>query len=115
MAVTNIIRSKDVYNVIRKALEIMDVKIMQHGEVTAYLLYKMLQVDGAYGEQELADYTMIGMMHDIGQGEECDLIRRSLLVRNLIDILLSVYPFSHFNISSTLPYPLLKGVSQGYS
>ena len=66
MAITNIIRSKDVYYIIRKALEIMDVEIMRHGEVTAYFLYKMLQADGAYGEQELADYTMIGMMHDIG-------------------------------------------------
>lgn len=79
MAVTNIIQSRDVYNIIRKALEIMDVKVMQHGEVTAYLLYKMLQVDGTYGEQELADYTMIGMMHDIGMiktGYTNDMIER---------------------------------------
>ncbi len=66
MSITNIIQSKDVYNIIRKALEIMDVRIMRHGEVTAYFLYKMLQTDGIYSEQELADYTMIGMMHDIG-------------------------------------------------
>ena len=43
MSITNIIQSKDVYNIIRKALEIMDVRIMRHGEVTAYFLYKMLQ------------------------------------------------------------------------
>ncbi len=79
MAATNVIRSKDVYNIIRKTLEIMDVKIMQHGEVTAYLLYKMLQADGVYSEQELADYTMIGMMHDIGMiktGYSRDVIER---------------------------------------
>ena len=66
MSITNIIQSKYFYNIIRKALEIMDVRIMRHGEVTAYFLYKMLQTDGIYSEQELADYTMIGMMHDIG-------------------------------------------------
>lgn len=66
MAIANIIQSKDVYHIIRKALEIMDVRIMQHGEVTAYFLYKMLQADGSYGEQEMVDYAMIGMMHDIG-------------------------------------------------
>lgn len=61
-----IIHSRDVYNIIRKALEIMDVDIMRHGEVTAYILYKMLQMEGTYTAQELADYTMIGMLHDIG-------------------------------------------------
>lgn len=79
MAATSIIHSKDVYNIIRRSLEIMDVKIMQHGEVTAYLLYKMLQTEGNYSEQELADYTMIGMMHDIGMiktGYSKDIIER---------------------------------------
>ena len=79
MAATSVIHSKDVYNIIRRSLEIMDVKIMQHGEVTAYLLYKMLQADGSYSEQELADYTMIGMMHDIGMiktGYSRDVIER---------------------------------------
>lgn len=66
MTITNIIQSKDVYHIIRKALEIMDDKIMHHGEVTAYFLYKMLQVDGGYGKQEMVEYAMIGMMHDIG-------------------------------------------------
>ena len=79
MAATSVIESKDVYNIIRKSLEIMDVKIMQHGEVTAYFLYKMLQADGIYSEQEIADYTMIGMMHDIGMiktGYSRDVIER---------------------------------------
>ena len=79
MAGTSIIRSKDVYNIIRKTLGIMDVKVMQHGEVTAYFLYKMLQADGTYGAQELADYTMIGMMHDIGMiktGYAKDMVER---------------------------------------
>ena len=71
MSITNIIQSKDVYNIIRKALEIMDVRIMRHGEVTAYFLYKMLQTDGIYSEQELADYTMIGMMHDMTKRKLC--------------------------------------------
>ena len=79
MPVSNIIQSRDVYNIIRKALEIMDVKVMQHSEVTAYLLFKMLQVEGTYSVQELADYTMIGMMHDIGMiktGYSDDIVER---------------------------------------
>lgn len=62
----NVISSKDVYNVIRKTLGIMDEKVMKHCEITGYILYKMLQAEGGYTQQELAEYTMIGLMHDIG-------------------------------------------------
>lgn len=66
MASSKIISSKDLYNIIRRTLEIMDVKIMQHGQVTAYLLYKMLKTEGGYSDKEIAEYTMTGLIHDIG-------------------------------------------------
>ena len=62
----NVIRSKEVYNIIRKTLEIMDEKVMKHCEITGYILYKMLEAENAYTQQELAEYTMIGLVHDIG-------------------------------------------------
>ena len=62
----NVISSRDVYNIIRKTMEIMNKDIMKHGEITGYILYKMLQQDGRYSTLELAEYTMIGLMHDIG-------------------------------------------------
>lgn len=61
-----VIRSKDVYNIIRKTLEIMDDKVMKHCEITGYILYKMLEAENAYTQHELAEYTMIGLVHDIG-------------------------------------------------
>ena len=62
----NIISSKDLYNIVKKTLEIMSKEIMKHGEITGYILYKMLQTEGRHSELELAEYSMIGMMHDIG-------------------------------------------------
>ncbi len=62
----SIISSKDVYNIIKKSLEIVDAKIMQHGEITGYILYKMLQYQGNINQTELAEYTMLGLIHDIG-------------------------------------------------
>ncbi len=64
--VNNIISSKDVYSILRKALEIMDVQIVQHGERTGYMLLKMLQAEGNHTKQDILDYTMLGMLHDIG-------------------------------------------------
>lgn len=62
----NVIRSKEVYNIIRKTLEIMDEKVMKHCEITGYILYKMLEAENTYTKQELAEFTMIGLVHDIG-------------------------------------------------
>lgn len=66
----SIIGSKDVYEIIKKTLGIINNKIMNHGEVTGYILYKMLEYKQQYTEQELVDYTMLGILHDIGLYKE---------------------------------------------
>lgn len=63
---TELVSSGDVYQVIRRALGIMDRKVLLHGEITAYILYNMLRAENYYTDGELAEYAMIGMMHDIG-------------------------------------------------
>ncbi len=71
----SIISSKDVNEIIRKTLGIINHKIMNHGEITGYILYKMMEYENAYTEQhyteqELVDYTMLGILHDIGLYKE---------------------------------------------
>jgi len=52
--------------VVRRALGFMDNKVLMHGEITAYIFYNMLKAQGGYTEMQLAEYTLVGMMHDIG-------------------------------------------------
>ncbi len=66
----SVIGSKDVYEIIKKTLGIINAKIMNHGEITGYILYKMLEYEQQYTEQELVDYTMLGILHDIGLYKE---------------------------------------------
>lgn len=71
----SVISSKDVNEIIRKTLGIINNKIMSHGEITGYILYKMMEyentyTDQKYTEQELVDYTMLGILHDIGLFKE---------------------------------------------
>ncbi len=71
----SIISSKDVNEIIRKTLGIINNKIMNHGEITGYILYKMMEYENTYTEQnyteqELVDYTMLGILHDIGLYKE---------------------------------------------
>ncbi len=71
----SVISSKDVNEIIRKTLGIINHKIMNHGEITGYILYKMMEYENTYTEQhyteqDLVDYTMIGILHDIGLYKE---------------------------------------------
>ncbi len=66
----SIISSENVNEIIRKTLSIINKSIISHGEVTGYILYKMLEYDRIYSEQELVDYTMLGILHDIGLYKE---------------------------------------------
>lgn len=62
----SVISSENVNAIIRKTLSLVNPKIIAHGEITGYILYKMLEYENQYSEQELVDYTMLGILHDIG-------------------------------------------------
>lgn len=61
-----LVSTGDMYNVMRRALGFMDSKVLQHGEFTAYIFYNMLKAEGIYTDMELAEYTLIGLLHDLG-------------------------------------------------
>jgi len=61
-----LVTTSNIYDVTRRILGFMDIKILLHGEITAYIFYNMLKADGTYTDMELAEYTLVGMMHDIG-------------------------------------------------
>lgn len=63
---TELVSTDDIYNVIRRAMGCMDSKVLLHGEITGYIFYNMLKAEGSYTNAELAEYTLIGMLHDIG-------------------------------------------------
>ena len=102
----SVISSKNVNEIIRKTLSIINGKIMNHGETTAYILYKMLEYECAYTEQkytdqELIDYTMLGVLHDIGLYKEEN-------IRNVSDFEIrspwdhSIYGFLFFKYLSPI-------------
>ena len=61
-----VIDNKDVCLVIHRSLSMVDEEIMEHGKTVGYILYKMLETTQEYFLQEVIDYTMIGVLHDIG-------------------------------------------------
>ncbi len=68
----NVISSENVSKIICSTLKIINKDIISHGETTGYILYKMLEYENRYSEKELVDFTMLGMLHDIGLYREAD-------------------------------------------
>lgn len=63
---TEIVTTKDIYNIVRKTMGVMDAKVQLHGEITGYIFYNILKAEGQYTAAELAEYALIGMLHDVG-------------------------------------------------
>lgn len=63
---TELVSARDIYNIVRRTMGVMDAKLMMHGEITGYILYNMLKAEGQSTAMELAEYTLIGMLHDVG-------------------------------------------------
>lgn len=57
---------KGVYEIIRRTLAMVNRPIIEHGERTGYILYKMLECENKYSKDELFNFVMIGMLHNIG-------------------------------------------------
>jgi HD-GYP domain-containing protein (c-di-GMP phosphodiesterase class II) len=70
----DIISSKNVINIVRKTLNLIDDRLVSHGERVSYILYKMLTYENKYTEDEILKYVTASIFHDIGayKKEELD-------------------------------------------
>lgn len=74
----SIITTENVNEIIRKTLGIVNEKLVQHGEIVGYILNRMLTYEGKYTKKEMWEYTMLGMLHDLGlfrEGKHIDMDR----------------------------------------
>lgn len=70
----NVIKSKDVINILKRALNLIDNRLINHGERVAYIIYKMMEYEDKYSQQEMLEYTIAALFHDVGayKTEEID-------------------------------------------
>lgn len=62
----DLIHSRDIYYVTRDVLSGLDAGVMNHGNRTSYILYKMLLCSGQYEIRDIAKLCMVAGLHDIG-------------------------------------------------
>lgn len=70
----SIIKNSEIFKIIKTTLNLVDKRLVEHGERVAYILYKMLKYENKYKESQIMDICMLGIFHDIGayKTEEID-------------------------------------------
>ena len=61
-----IIDAKDICWLIKETLRLIDRRLVDHGSRVGFILTSMLRCKGGYEDYELAEYALLGMLHDIG-------------------------------------------------
>ncbi|MDF3001946.1 MAG: hypothetical protein K0Q48_2065 [Bacillota bacterium] len=63
-----------VMSIMLRALDHIDVRLVDHGHRVAYIVYKMMQASGAYSLREMQEIVIVSALHDIGayKTEEID-------------------------------------------
>lgn len=74
MEPSQIIKEKNLMEIICRSLNLVDARLVDHGRHVAYILHKMLVCEGGYSKKQLDDILMLSLLHDIGayKTEEID-------------------------------------------
>ncbi len=70
----DIISSRNVIGIIRKTLNLIDDRLIHHGERVSYMINKMLMCENTHTRKEILSFTVAALLHDIGayKNEELD-------------------------------------------
>lgn len=71
------ITSKNLFYLICDTLKLMDESLIKHGTRVSYIMSKMLECKGGYEKFEIADFMLLGVLHDIGAYKTDD-VRKQL-------------------------------------
>lgn len=61
-----LISSSNIIQILKKALDSVDPRLVDHGERVGYLVAKMLEARGGVTEKQIVDCYVLGLLHDIG-------------------------------------------------
>lgn len=71
------ITSKNLFLLICDTLKLMDESLVKHGTRVSYIMSRMLECKGGYEKYEIADFMLLGVLHDIGAYKTDD-VRKTL-------------------------------------
>lgn len=88
-----LILSKNIIYILKRTLNLLDYRIVDHCERVAYIVLEMLKEEGGYSQEELVSIYFLCALHDIGAFKT-----------EHIDVLLDISEEMIFEIKNTLPH-----------
>ena len=58
--------SRQIHNIVRRALNKVDERLVDHGERVAYLVMHMMLEEGSYDARTIRSMSFVSLLHDIG-------------------------------------------------
>ncbi len=95
------ITSKNLFYLICDTLKLMDEALIKHGTRVSYLMAKMLECKGGYEKFEIADFMLLGVLHDIGAYKTDD-VRKQLTYEAKNPVPHSIYGYFFLKYLSPL-------------
>ncbi len=97
------ISAENIAKVFRRALNLIDYRLVDHGDRVAYLVLKMILKEGNYSKNELVKICYLCMMHDIGA-----------LKTEKVDSLADVNALVSFELEDTFPHSVYGSIFLKY-
>lgn len=74
MYVCDIVNERGLVKILLRAMCLVDKRLVDHGSRVAYIVNRLLVLDGSYDEKQVSDLSLLAMMHDVGayKTEEID-------------------------------------------
>lgn len=60
------VSNKDIINIAKRAFNLVDTRLMGHGERVAYLVLQLMKTEGTYDSLEFRNILILSVLHDIG-------------------------------------------------
>lgn len=60
------VSNKDIVSIAKRAFDLVDSRLMGHGERVAYIMYQIMKADGEYTPKETRNLLTLAVLHDIG-------------------------------------------------
>ena len=95
------ITSKNLFYLICDTLKLMDESLIKHGTRVSYIMSKMLECKGGYEKFEIADFMLLGVLHDIGAYKTDD-VRKQLTYEAKNPVPHSIYGYLFLKYLSPL-------------
>lgn len=62
----SVVNSNNISGLIQRTLNHVDPRLVDHGKRVAYLVSRMLDIDGTFTEKEKQDICFLALLHDVG-------------------------------------------------